>query len=742
MAASFDIVAKLRADTKDFVTGLRNGEAATQSFSTRMTNLSKVVALGGVALVAVGGAALYKLGETFDEAYDNIRVSTGKTGEALEGLQGDMKAVAGAVPASFNDASTAISEFSKRLGLTGAPLQTLSSQVLELSRITDSDLKGNIDAVAKVMLNFGVGTEEQSGKLDLLFRASQASGVSVAELAGTMSGAGIVLRQVGLDFNQSAAFIATLAKAGVDASDVMPSLTKALKSAADSGKDAGTMFRETFDAIKNGSDPIAAATLSMEVFGSKGGAKFAAMIREGKLSFEEMTAAISGGGDTIMGASADTQDFAEKLTLLKNRVFLALEPIATKVFNKIGELMDTLGPKVEQLSAWMTENGDTVKIVAGVLGGVMVIALAAFTAGMIASAAATVAAGAPFIAIGLAIAALVAAIVFLWNNWDQVWSWIMDHKAYAAIIALLFGPILIPIFALVAAAKFLWANWQTIWNGIQTVVGVVVAVTIAYYKAIIAYIMFMWNNFQILWDVVKNVWSGILTAIDSAWVVIQVIWSAIQTAIGFLVSYWQFLWNVVSTVFGAIVGAVQSAWGFMSGVFDSIKNGIAGVAGFISEKVEAVVGFFLGIAGRIAGVGSAIASAIGDAFKGAWNFIAGIINNLIPDQVGFSVGPTIDLPDNPVPTFYNGGMVKDGLFSVGERGPELGMKQGSSLRIFSNPQSQKMLAGASVGGGSSSSVSYEINVNVAASADPASVGRSIVEAISAFERRSGSGWRS
>ena len=177
-------------------------------------------------------------------------------------------------------------------------------------------------------------------------------------------------------------------------------------------------------------------------------------------------------------------------------------------------------------------------------------------------------------------------------------------------------------------------------------------------------------------------------------------------------------------------------------MFDSIKNGIAGVAGFISEKVEAVVGFFLGIAGRIAGVGSAIASAIGDAFKGAWNFIAGIINNLIPDQVGFSVGPTIDLPDNPVPTFYNGGMVKDGLFSVGERGPELGMKQGSSLRIFSNPQSQKMLAGASVGGGSSSSVSYEINVNVAASADPASVGRSIVEAISAFERRSGSGWRS
>jgi hypothetical protein len=317
----------------------------------------------------------------------------------------------------------------------------------------------------------------------------------------------------------------------------------------------------------------------------------------------------------------------------------------------------------------------------------------------------------------------------------------MDHKAYAAIIALLFGPILIPIFGLVAAAKFLWANWQTIWNGIQTVVGVVVAVTIVYYKAIIAYLMFMWNNFQILWDVVQNVWSGILTAIDSAWTVIQVIWDAIQAGIGFLVSYWQFLWTVVSTVFGAIVGAIQSAWGFMSGVFESIKNGIAGVAGWIGDKVNAVVDFFLGLPGRIGGVGSTIANAIGDAFKGAWNVVARFINNLIPDQVGFSVGPSIDLPDNPVPTFYNGGVVKDGLFSVGERGPELGIKQGSSLRIFSNPQSQKMLAGVNTGGSSSTSITYEINVSVSPTADKATIGRELVEAISSFERRAGAGWR-
>jgi TP901 family phage tail tape measure protein len=748
-----------------------------------------------------------------------------------------MKAVAGSVPASFDDAGIAISKFNSKLGLTGDPLREMSAQILELSRMTETDLGGNIEAVSKVMQNFGVDAGDQSGKLDLLFRASQASGVSVAELAGTMGGAGIVLRQVGLGFEESAGFIATLSKAGLDASDAMPSLAKAMKTAADQGKDAGSVFKDTFAAIKNAKDPIDAARIGMEVFGAKGGTKFAAMIREGKVSYEEMTAAISGGNESILKAGVETQDFGEKWTMIKNRIFIALQPIASKVFDSISQGMDRMGPIVDDVigaftalfAAFKAGNGDVTSsglagaferignvareafdIAAGAIQlvkdnleivvpivGTLGTAFLLYKTYLIATATATKVAAAataafnavmavnPITLIVIAIALLVAGIIMLYRNWDKVWNWIKEHKALAGVIAVMF-PILIPIFAIVAAIKFLAANWEAIWKAIQAATGVVVAITVAYFKAIIAYIMFMWNNFQILWDVVQNVWSGILAAIngawtviqviwsaiqfgigiiiayyqllwqvvqivwsgimaaiDAAWVVIQVIWAAIQTGIGVLVAYYQFLWSVVQTVFGAIVGAVQSAWGFMSGVFASIKNGIGGVASFISEKVEAVVGFFLGIAGRLAGVGSAIASAIGDAFKGAWNFIAGIINDLIPDQVGFSVGPTIDLPDNPVPTFYNGGMVQDGLFTVGERGPELGMKQGSSLRIFSNSQSQKMLAdasGSAMGGGrgmTGGGSVYNITINM----PPGSNGADVVDSIKRYERTNGTGWR-
>ena len=704
--------------------------SSTSSISTKLSGAAKVAGAGIIIGAGAVAAGLFEIGSSFDEAFDNIRIGTGATGPALEALQADMKAVAGTVPASFGDAGKAITVFSQKLGLTGAPLQTLSSQVLELSRMTGTDLGGNLTAVTDVFNNFGVGAADQSGKLDLLFRASQASGVSVAELAGTMSGAGVVLREVGLSFDQSAGFLATLAKAGVDAGDVMPALSKSLATAAKQGKDASSVFTETFNAIKGAPSDVAGAGIALDVFGAKAGPKLAALIREGKLSYEDMTAAIAGGGETILGASGDTQDFAEKLTMLKNRVFLAIEPIATKVFNKIGEVMDQLGPKVDELTKFMEEHKDMMVVVAGVLGGIMIVVLTAYTISMLAAIAATVAAAAPFIAIGVAIAAMVAAALYLWRNWDQVFKWIMDHKAYAAIIAIIGGPIILPIVAMVAIIKWLQANWETVWSKIQTVTGVAVDITVAYFKAIIAYIMFVWNNFQILWDIVQNVWSGILTAINAAWTVIQVIWDAIQVGIGFLITYYQLLWNVVQTVWSAITGAISTAWGLIQTAFNNIKNGIATVWGFFQTAKDIIGSVFSGISNAI----TAPFEAAFNGIKNLWNNTIGGFSVTVPDWVKYTgVGALIAGKTFSIPRFAEGGIFNTGI------GGGSGLAVLHDNEMILNPQQQKALfSGNGLGGGGSV---YNINVNVSATADKAAVGQTIVEAIAAYERRSGDSWR-
>lgn len=347
--ASYDIVAKVRADMTQFISGMKSGELATSSFTQKMGGMGNAVAVGTAAAVAVAGIALFKLGESFEKSYKQIRVSTGQTGAALEGLEQSFRNVYAKTPASMGDVSTAVSDLSVKLGLTGAPLEALSLQVIQLSRITGTDLKGNIEAVTMVFKNFSVSAEDQKGKLDLLYRASQNSGVSVSQLASTMASSGIVLRQLGLDFDSSAALIGTFAKAGIDAGDVMPGLTFALKSAAKEGVNTADKFTKTFDAIKAAPSITEATGIAMDTFGGRAGPKLAAAIQEGKLSYTDFMDTIQTGSDTIAKTSSDVGTFGGKLSVLGHQLQLALEPLASSIFQMMNTAMKAVMPVFEDI---------------------------------------------------------------------------------------------------------------------------------------------------------------------------------------------------------------------------------------------------------------------------------------------------------------------------------------------------------------------------------------------------------
>jgi hypothetical protein len=89
-----------------------------------------------------------------------------------------------------------------------------------------------------------------------------------------------------------------------------------------------------------------------------------------------------------------------------------------------------------------------------------------------------------------------------------------------------------------------------------------------------------------------------------------------------------------------------------------------------------------------------------------------------------------------------GGPVDAGTpYMVGEKGPELFVPSGYGRIVdaFSTNKALLSNAGGSMGGSGGGNVT--INVNVSPTADKASIGQTIVEAISSYERRSGSGWR-
>jgi hypothetical protein len=106
----------------------------------------------------------------------------------------------------------------------------------------------------------------------------------------------------------------------------------------------------------------------------------------------------------------------------------------------------------------------------------------------------------------------------------------------------------------------------------------------------------------------------------------------------------------------------------------------------------------------------------------------------------------IRIPSNFFPfgigTRWTGGPVDENKpYLVGEKGPELFVPSSYGRIVDAFGTSKTM--GAGMGGASISSPNnYSITVNVSPMTDSSAVGKSVVEAITAYERRNGSGWRS
>ena len=310
----------------------------------RSSDWGKLGKTAGAALgvgIAAGGAAkaLYEVGEAFDDVSDKIRVGTGATGKNLRRLESDFQSVIKSVPADFDSAADAVTGLNVRLGLTGKPLRNLAKQFTELSRITETDVEGNIQSVTRAFGDWEVKTGQQAEQLDKFFRASQSSGAAVSELADQVVQFGAPLRQVGFDLDEATAMFASFEQAGVNTQTMMPGLRLALSSFLEEGLEPGKALRDTFEGIEDGTIKT---TEALEIFGKRAGADMVEAIRQGRFDLDKLTRSLESNDETIRKAGRDTMDFSEHWQVFKNNVLVGLEPIATRVFEGVGNAMEDL----------------------------------------------------------------------------------------------------------------------------------------------------------------------------------------------------------------------------------------------------------------------------------------------------------------------------------------------------------------------------------------------------------------
>jgi len=593
-----------------------------KSVSSKMGGLAKIgktAGLGMAAGVGVGVAAIVKLGSTMESVERTIRVGTGATGDALDGLMGITKNLAGKVPADFESIATAVADVNTRLGLTGDDLEDFSEQMLNLSRITGTDLQGNIQGVSRVLGDWGDQAGEASGAADFLFSVAQSTGIEFSNLSSALVNYGAPLRQIGFDFETSAVLIGKFEKEGVNAELVLGSLRQALGKMAREGEPAIETFQRTTDAIKNAGTTAEANKLALELFGARAGPDMAAAIREGRFELDDYFELMNGGGDKINTAAKETETLGEKLTILKNRVIVALAPVVEKAFAAITKAFENLAPHVEQLVArfrdflqserfkkfqktvsealeklakvferikekvkeFVKENPEAVfAALAVVIGTVLVGAIVACVAAF-----ATLLSPAVLVVAG--IAAVAAGVTYAWKEFEvfrDIVHGVVDF----------FKDFIVPIF--------------------EAAIGVIV------------------DAFKHLWDYIKNV-VGLIQALfrgDMAdvWEHLKGMASA---ALGFIVDLFiklpMNIFNAAKPLMGKFALIVAD---FTTGLFFKIRDLVQQIPGKIVEFVTAVASDLVSLGGDLA---SWIGSGLLEGIKGLAGAVLDAIEALIPDWI-------------------------------------------------------------------------------------------------------------
>ena len=554
-----------------------------------------------VAGVAATGKALYDVGATFDDVEDTIRVGTGATGEALDGMVEVARNVGSTVPVEFDKIGPAVADLNTRLGLTGSTLETVASQVLAAGEMLGEDV--DINGVTGAFSAFQLQADQIPGSLDHVFRVSQATGIGFNDLTKTIEAQAPALQALGFGFEDTANMIGLLDRAGINADAVMAGMSKGLVTLAKDGEEPVEAFDRIVGEIGSfidAGDKAAALDLASQVFGTRGATQFVGAIESGALALDAMSASGLMSGDTILGLADDTYDFAEQWQLFKNNVLIAIEPIAARVFGAIGDAMAWLKdegvPVVQEFAGWLEEH-----------------------------------VGPAFEAIATWITADALPALQDFGGWVvQNKDWLLAIGVAVGTIAVAWGTYTLAMTAATAATSA-WSAVVKAGQAIQAAFNAVMAMNpiglvitaVAALAAGLTYFFTQTDTGRAIWqgftDFLGSAWENVSSGLVSAWEWVQ---SAFQTGWEFIDKNVfepvkqgaQWVWDKVVAVKDGAVGAwnllrdgFKAGWEFIDkNVFEPVKQG----AQWVWDKVVAV---------KDGAVGAW--NLLKDGFKAGWDFI-------------------------------------------------------------------------------------------------------------------------
>lgn len=718
---------RLEEQANQSATALQKIPATGEKLQTVGSNIEsagkKLLPVTG-AVTALGTAAV-KTAADFDSAMSQVAAVSGATGSDLEALRDKAREMGAKTKFSASEAAEAMNYMAMAGWKTGDMLDGIEG-IMNLAAASGEDLATTSDIVTDALTALGLSAADSGHFADILAAASSNANTNVSMMGETFKYCAPVAGALGFTAEDTAEAIGLMANAGIKSSQAGTAMRSMLTNLTGEVKFSGAAFGEMTVQTTNADgsmrslgDILADCRVAFSqmsesersanaeaLVGKNAMSGFLAVMNAAPSDIEKLNSAITNCDGTAEKMATTMQDNLEgQLTILKSQLEelaisfgeLLMPAICTIVgwiqkfvdwLNSMGEgtkkvvmtvalLAAALGPVLIVIGKVVSAIGTIMTIVPKIAGAINVVkgAFAALNVTMLAN---------PITLIIAAIAALVAAFIYLWNNcegfrqfWINLWEGIKQAVTTAWN----------------AITSFLSTAWESILGIVQTVWGAISGFFTTLWEGITGVFTAAWTSISgvmtTIWNTITSVWQSIYDTISplleafrylfetifeairilieraftavsqkiqEIWNAIvafltpvlegiknvfQTIWTAIQSVVttvltaiqGVVTTVWNAIKNAVTTVMNAIKGVVSSAWNNIKSMISSVMNSIKSVITSIWNNVKFAIGSIIGQIYTV--IHSGFEKAVGyvkglasQAFNWGKDLVMGIVNGI------------------------------------------------------------------------------------------------------------------
>lgn len=734
--SQYVVEALLRASgVSDFQRAFADAESALGNIdkaADRMQQTGKTLTKAVTVPLMGLGAGVLKVGSEYEASMSQVQAISGASAEEMEMLGESARGMAQDTRYSASEAADALGYMSLA-GWDASQSSEALGDVLNLATASGMDLARASDVMTDTMSMFGIEAENSARAADVLAAASSKSNTDVDQLSEAMINAGGTAASYGHEIEQTSAVLGIFADQGLKGSKAGTTLDAMYRDLAGSAENGAVAIGDTsvavFDAEGNMrsmseiTDDVRRATEGMtdeqrnaalsSVFQQQSlrGVNYLLNAQEGDLEDLEDALYNSAGAsqemadvmdDNVQGAFMGLKSSLEEAMLqfyelgegpIRNLIqwatdlvdkFTELDSGTQQLIALLAGVAAAAGPLLiifaQIIKAGTTVSGALTKMTEGMVklsggGGIKGV-----ISGLVAKAKALAGVMAPALAVIAVIAALTAAVIYLWRNNEQfrenvitVWnaikdvfttviSWISDFikdvwgaltewwqenqeqilevvsKVWNAIyelVSLVVGTIVgfvMEIFGMLVEwwqenNELIMETASTIWNAIYEIIADVVQFIQSLIDAFVTYIVpFLaaaWENIK---SVIEIVWSAISMTIQNA---IDIVMTVIRTIMQIIQGDWEGAWqsiqDLVSRVWDRMKDHIDTVF---SAIGDIISNTLSFIWDLISSIWERIVSYVTERINSMRETISSVLSSISSTFSSIWNAIVSLVSSV------------------------------------------------------------------------------------------------------------------